>query len=172
MLAWPLTYFVEGYSFSSVNYRLMIPVKVRPLAEPRRRADVRLACCCIALNDSVQVKTSLFKSRYHLVTYFKAVQTDAGAHGYLDALGRCTMSVHLVNYRLDNAASSSSPAGMSDSNDTRFAVGKDNGHTVGCIHPNDHTRQRGHQRVNTFQGTFLLVDIQRTESLVNHSHTA
>ena len=136
------------------------------------QVDVGFARLGIALDYRVEVKFCLGKGLYHLISHLEAILADAWPHGDLDAVGTRTQSAHLTNDGSGIAPHGAAPPGMDNGDDASLIINEDNGHTVGSVHPNDHTPQRCHQRVNAFKSRFLLVDIKRAESLVYDCHTA
>ena len=61
---------------------------------------------------------------------------------------------------------------MGHGDNAGLTVNQDDGHAIGRIHADDDALQPCHQRVNALEGGLLLVDIHRTETLVDDGHTA
>ena len=124
------------------------------------------------LDNCIQVEASLFEGIHDLVAHFKTILTDAGAHDGQDMLGTGTLTAHLLNNCLGDSTHRPAPPCMGNSDDARLNVCKHNRDAIGGIHANDNTLQLGHQCVNAFKGSLLLVDVQRAETLINDSHMA
>ena len=61
---------------------------------------------------------------------------------------------------------------MGYSNDSGLPILEGHGHTIGSVHADDHIRERCHQCINALKCSLLLVDIERSEMLIDDSHAA
>ena len=142
------------------------------LAVGGTQVDVGLTSGCIPRHDGIQVKSSLLKGLYHLITHLKTVLADARTHRGLDTLNPSTLAAHFLDYRTGNAAHSATPSRMGYSNDIRRLIGKHNRHTIGRIYPDDYTRQSRHEGIHALQRLFLLVNVIVHKMSVDNRHVA